>query len=60
LDRTLKSNTSAKRQLSLSNQGLHWYMAIPNMHEERLGMLINAYGEVLAQHELTRELLGVI
>lgn len=60
LDRTLKSNTSTKRQLSLYNQGLHWYMAIPNMREERLERLINAYGEVLAEHELTRELFGVI
>jgi hypothetical protein len=59
LDRTLKSNTSAKRQLSLYNQGLHWYMAIPRMREERLLMLMNAYGEVLQDHELTRDLLGV-
>lgn len=29
LDRTLKSNTSKKRQMSLYNQGLHWYMAHP-------------------------------
>lgn len=60
LDRTLKSNTSAKRQLSLYNQGLHWYMAIPRMREERLRMLIDAYGEVLKEHELTRDLLGTI
>jgi hypothetical protein len=60
LDRTLKSNTSTKRQLSLYNQGLHWYMAIPNMREERLHLLINAYGQVLAERELTRDLLGVI
>jgi len=60
LDRTLKSNTSAKRQLSLYNQGSHGYMAIPNMREERLERLIKAYGEVLTEHELTRELFGVI
>ena len=60
LDRTLKSNISAKPQLSLYNQGLHWYMAIPNMREERLCLLINAYGEVLAEHELSRDLFGVI
>lgn len=60
LDRTLKSNTSKKRQLSLYNQGIHWYMAIPRMREERLNLLINAYGEVLKEHQLTRELLGVI
>ena len=35
-------------------------MAIPNMREERLHLLINAYGQVLAERELTRDLLGVI
>jgi Transposase DDE domain len=60
LDRTLKSNTSAKRQLSLYNQGLHWYMAIPRMREERLRLLIDAYGEVLREHELTRDLFGTL
>lgn len=29
LDRTLKTNTSAKRQMSLFNQGVYWYEAIP-------------------------------
>lgn len=60
LDRTLKSNTSVKRQLSLYNQGVHWYMAITNMREERLRLLIEAYGEVLAERELTRDLFGII
>lgn len=60
LDRTLKSNTSKKRQMSLYNQGLHWYMAIPNMREQRLRLLIDAYGQVLKDHALTRELFGVI
>jgi hypothetical protein len=60
LDRTLKSNTSPKRQLSLYNQGIHWYMAIPSMREERLRILIDAYGAVLAQRDLTRELLAVL
>ena len=60
LDRTLKSNTSKKRQLSLYNQGIHWYMAIPTMREERLQRLIEAYGQVLAEHALTRELFGVL
>jgi hypothetical protein len=60
LDRTLKSNTSKKRQMSLYNQGLHWYMAIPSMREERLRRLIDAYGSVLKDHALTRELFGVL
>jgi hypothetical protein len=46
--------------MSLYNQGLHWYMAIPNMREQRLSLLIEAYGQVLKDHELTRELFGVI
>jgi Transposase DDE domain len=60
LDRTLKSNTSKKRQLSLYNQGMHWYMAIPNMREERLSRLVNAYGDVLRDHEIMRDLFGVL
>lgn len=60
LDRTLKTNTSAKRQLSLYNQGLHWYMAIPNMREARLEMLVAAYGAILMEHQFTRELFAVV
>jgi hypothetical protein len=60
LDRTLKSNTSKTRTMSLYNQGCYWYMAIPNMREERLLRLMTAYGEVLREHEFIRELLGVI
>jgi hypothetical protein len=46
LDRHLKTNTSKKRQMSLYNQGSYWYMAIPNMREERLTLLMNAYADV--------------
>ena len=60
LDRTLKSNTSKTRTLSLYNQGCYWYNAIPNMREERLVSLMLAYGEVLREHEVCRELLGVL
>jgi hypothetical protein len=60
LDRTLKSNTSKARTMSLYNQGCYWYMAIPNMREERLLRLMTAYGEVLREHEVARDLLGVI
>jgi hypothetical protein len=60
LDRTLKSNTSKARTMSLYNQGCYWYMAIPNMREERLLRLMTAYGEVLREHDVARELLGVI
>ena len=55
-----RSNTSKKRQRSLYNQGLHWYIAIPNTREQRLRLLIDAYGQVLRDPALTRELLGVL
>jgi hypothetical protein len=38
LDRKLKKNTIKKRTMPLYNQGAYWYMAIPNMREERLVM----------------------
>lgn len=60
LDRRLKTNTSKKRTMSLYNQGAYWYMAIPNMREERLIMLMSAYVEVLREHEFLREIFGVI
>jgi hypothetical protein len=60
LDRTLKTNTSKKRQLSLYNQGYYWYMAIPNMREERLEPLMQAYADVLREHDFLREICGVI
>lgn len=60
LDRKLKTNTSKKRTMSLYNQGAYWYMAIPNMRDERLVMLMSAYVEVLREHEFLREIFGVI
>lgn len=60
LDRKLKTNTSAKRQMSLYNQGCYWYMAIPNMRQERLKLLMRSYAEVLKQHDFLREIFGVI
>jgi hypothetical protein len=60
LDRTLKANTTKKRTLSLYNQGFYWYMAIPNMREERLVLLMQAYAEVIHEQAFFRELLGTI
>jgi hypothetical protein len=59
-DRLLKANTVKRRTLSLYNQGCYWYMAIPSMREERLVRLMTAYGEILQEHALLREMLGVI
>ncbi|XXT15470.1 transposase [Sorangium sp. So ce429] len=60
LDRLLKTNTVKHRTLSLYNQGCYWYTAIPNMREERLVQLMAAYGEVLREHAVTREIFGII
>lgn len=60
LDRTLKSNTVKKRTMSLFNQGRYWYSAIPNMREERLLPLMNAFGEILASHAAFSEIFGII
>ena len=60
LDRRLRTNTSKRRQLSLYNQGAYWYEAIPNMREERLTLLMNAYVEELREHAFLKEIFGVI
>jgi hypothetical protein len=60
LDRKLKTNTSQKRQMSLYNQGCYWYMAIPNMREERLSILMQAYADILREHDFLRDIFGVI
>jgi hypothetical protein len=57
LDRTLKTNTSPKRTMSLFNQGLHWYQSLPNLREERLELLMNAYETIVREHQFLGELL---
>ena len=60
LDRMLKVNTAKKRTHSLFRQGLYWYSAIPTMCESRLRDLMTAFAEVIAQHDVFREIFGVI
>jgi hypothetical protein len=60
LDRTLKVNTSKKRQLSLYRQGCFWYDALPNMPHDELALLMQAYDEVLREQSFFRELFGII
>jgi hypothetical protein len=60
LDRTLKTNTSKKRQMSLYNQGTFWFRALPNMREENIALLLPAYDAVIREHEFFREVFGVI
>ena len=60
LDRTLKTNTSPKRQMSLYNQGTFWFRALPNMHDEDTELLLPAFDEVIREHEFFRDVYGVI
>jgi hypothetical protein len=60
LDRTLKANTSKRRTLSLFNQGLFWWMAIPNMREERLVPLMDAFAKTVRDHAAFSTIFGVI
>ncbi len=56
LDRLLKTNTSAKRQLSLVRQGRRWYELLPTMPPERLTPLVRAYREILSDDPITMAL----
>lgn len=60
LDRLLKVSTSKKRQLSLYRQGCFWYDALPNMPDERLAPLMQAYDEIIREQPFFREIFGLI
>lgn len=60
LDRTLKANTVKTRTMSLFNQGCCWYRMIPNMREERLVPLMNAFGEMISNHAVFADIFGII
>jgi len=60
LDRTLKTSTSAKRQMSLYNQGTFWFRALPNMIDEDIDKLRPAFDTVIREHKFFREVYGVV
>jgi hypothetical protein len=60
LDRYLKANTVKRRTHSLFRQGSYWYSALPNLREERLRPLMEAFGKIVSDHAISRDLLGVI
>jgi hypothetical protein len=60
LDRLMKTNTAKKRTMSLLNQGINLYAAIPRMGVEKLTLLINTYDAVVRRHEIFRSVFGII
>lgn len=60
LDRLMKTNTVKKRTMSLLNQGINLYAAIPMMGDEKLTLLMNTYDAVVRRHEIFRSVFGII
>jgi hypothetical protein len=60
LDRTLKANTVKHRTLSLLNQGLFHYAALPRMRAERAEPLMAKFGEMLREQAVFCEIFGLI
>lgn len=60
LDRGLKASTVKKRTLSLYRQGCYWYQAIPAMDDQRLGLLMNHFDQVVREQRLFSEIFGPI
>lgn len=57
LDRTLKTNTSKKRTMSLFNQGFYRYSCLDTMRDDRLERLLAAYEKIVREHEFPCEIL---
>jgi hypothetical protein len=60
IDKYLKTNTVKRRTLSLLNQGLYHYAALPNMKQERALPLMTKFDEMLRAHRVFREVFGLI
>jgi hypothetical protein len=60
MDRMLKANTVKRRTMSLFNQGLNWYDALPRMKQERLELLMTTFDRVVRRHAIFRDVFGVI
>lgn len=60
LDRLMKTNTRKTRTMSLLNQGIHLYEAIPYMDDGKLAPLMKAFDHIVRQHEIFRAVFGVI
>ena len=59
-DRWLKANTVKRRTHSLFRQGLMLYHHLPNWPEDRIRPLMEAFGNMLMEQRVYREVFGVI
>jgi hypothetical protein len=60
MDSYLKVNTVKKRTHSLFRQGAYWYGAIPEMRDDWLRSLMNAFDKIVAEHAIFAEVYALI
>jgi Transposase DDE domain len=60
MDRYLKVNTAKERTHSLFRQGAYWYGAIPNMRDDWLRNLMDAFDRIVSEHAVFREIYALI
>lgn len=60
LDRTLKANTVTARTHSLFRQGCMWFKLLRNARPERRDVLIVKFGELLNEHQVFRDVFGIL
>ena len=59
-ERWLKANTSKKRTYSFLRQGLMYYAQIPMMKEAELRPLLDKFAELMLEHALFTQVVGVL
>jgi hypothetical protein len=60
LDAYLRANTVKRRTHSLFRQGSYWYRCLPTMRDDWFRNLMDAYVQVLREHEEMAQVLAVI
>jgi len=60
MDRLLKANTVKRRTHSLLRQGFLYYMKLPTMREAQFSALMAKFNDLIMQHAILRDLLGVL
>ena len=60
MDRYLKANTVKHRTMSLFRQGCCYFRKLANLGREQAVELVNAFNEVLLEHEKLKNIVGVL
>lgn len=60
MDRLLKANTVKTRTHSLLRQGFLYYMKLPTMRDTQFSALMERFNDLILQHAVLRDSLGVL